>query len=284
MASLPSIPESIQTFVRRWPEQIIAESSQAPIFIFSAGWRSGSTLLQRLVLSDNTVFIWGEPYAHCNLVRSLANSLRCFSATEPNDTFFLNNHLASTKEAEQISEKWVANLYPMPDDLRKAHRVFFKTLYEEPAQAVGYPRWGFKEVRLSGEYAHYLKFLFPDAKFLFLYRNPYDAYRSYKSFRAWYDVWPEKPIGTPFRYGMLWKRLLSSFLDTCQDVDGFLVRYEDLVSGKLNSAAIANYLGTNSQVSVLKKHVSGERKAEVTSLSALERLLLKAAVHPLDKK
>ena len=32
----------------------------SPLFILSAGWRSGSTLLQRLIISAKGVVIWGN--------------------------------------------------------------------------------------------------------------------------------------------------------------------------------------------------------------------------------
>ena len=35
--------------------------NEEPIFLLSAGWRSGSTLLQRLIMSDSNVLIWGNP-------------------------------------------------------------------------------------------------------------------------------------------------------------------------------------------------------------------------------
>jgi hypothetical protein len=46
-----------------------------PLFVFSAAWRSGSTLLQRLIVSTERHFLWGEPYDLCDLIRRLADSL-----------------------------------------------------------------------------------------------------------------------------------------------------------------------------------------------------------------
>ena len=34
--------------------------SYSPIFIFTTGWRTGSTLLQRLITSSGETLIWGE--------------------------------------------------------------------------------------------------------------------------------------------------------------------------------------------------------------------------------
>ena len=48
------------------------EDAAAPIFLLSAGWRSGSTLLQRLIMSDKHVLIWGEPYDECGAIQAMA--------------------------------------------------------------------------------------------------------------------------------------------------------------------------------------------------------------------
>ena len=34
---------------------------EAPIFLLATGWRSGSTLLQRILVTDPHVLLWGEP-------------------------------------------------------------------------------------------------------------------------------------------------------------------------------------------------------------------------------
>ena len=64
-----------------------------------------------------------------------------------------------------------------------AHRAYFDRLMIQPAREVNADRWGFQEVRLSADYAHYLKLLYPNSKILFLIRNPYDAYRSWAARR-----------------------------------------------------------------------------------------------------
>ena len=53
-------------------------ADDAPIFLLSAGWRSGSTMLQRLLMSDPGVLIWGEPYDECGLVQALAGCAKAF--------------------------------------------------------------------------------------------------------------------------------------------------------------------------------------------------------------
>lgn len=281
--SIPSVSEAITSIQSRWGIPSLA-SERKPIFIFSAGWRSGSTLLQRLVVSDSKILIWGEPFAHCDLVRKLADGLRTLGPSIPPEQFFINHYVKDSEVGPRLRDTWVANLYPMPLDLLLAHRALFKQLYEQPALEMSYLRWGFKEVRLSGEYARYLKLLFPDAKFLFLYRNPYDAYRSYKSFRAWYDTWPDKPIFTPRQFGTLWQRLGASFLEAQSDVGAKLVRFEELASGATDFGDLARYLEVDIDTRVIDKKATGTRAKELGELTTIERLLLRAAVNPLAKE
>ncbi len=64
--------ENIFSFSTGSNEQIDDES---PIFIFSSGWRAGSTYLQRLVMSSGKVLIWGEPFDKSDLIQSLSTSM-----------------------------------------------------------------------------------------------------------------------------------------------------------------------------------------------------------------
>ncbi len=278
------VGEVLKLLRSRFNVALPVNDEEKPIFILSAGWRSGSTLLQRLVLSDRAVLIWGEPYAHCDLVRSMADSLCCFSTNEPNESFFIDQPRLGPGASGELADRWVANLYPQPAELLQAHRSFFLNLYQEPAVNRGFSRWGFKEVRLSAEYALYLKFLFPHAKFVFLYRNPYDAYRSYKSFRAWYDVWPSQPIFTARRYGIMWRRLITSFFEKAEELDAFLVKFEDLVSGAMDRSALANYLEVDTVSAILEKRISGERALPVDRLTGLERRMVASVVNPVARE
>lgn len=147
-----------------------------PVFILSAGWRSGSTLLQRMIMEHNSdLVIWGEPFAHSQIWRGMTNQFRSFTEDWPPKEWFL-----SARKAGRLSDEWVANLYPDVARLLDAHRQFFNVLFGEQARAGGRSQWGMKEVRLTIEDAIYLRAIFPKCKLLFLYRNPRDAYLSYR--------------------------------------------------------------------------------------------------------
>lgn len=256
------------------------DTSDKPVFLLSAGWRAGSTLLQRLIMSDPTVLMWGEPYDECGPVQRMAEMLKAFRPGWPPQEYYHSG-------TKPRSGDWVANYHPDADALRRAHRAFFDAGFAEPARQAGAERWGFKEVRLGVEHAHYLRWLYPASKLVFLYRNPLESYQSYCRFgRSWYDLWPEKPIFTPRAFGRLWRELTEGFLREAPALGAVLVRYEDLVSG---SPALLQRIEAGLEVrldpSVLRQKVgSSERGGEQAWVSRLEKTLLRKAVSPVAEK
>jgi hypothetical protein len=238
--------------------------SDEPLFLLSAGWRSGSTLVQRLVNSRRSWFLWGEPYSRADLVPRLADSLRPVTESWPREDDLLHD------AAGDIEDRWTANLHPGLDRLLESHRALLRTLCAPPAGTPAGSGWGFKEVRLSGEHALYLHLLFPRAKFVFLVRDPRDAYASYKTWRSWYVRWPEEQVRTAWGYGGLWRGLAGSFLAAKAAVDGIVIRYEDLVPGGPAIAALEGLLGTPVDERVLGSRITGSDRGP-TPLSALER-------------
>ena len=256
------------------------EDGESPIFLLSAGWRAGSTLLQRLIMSEPSVLLWGEPYDECGTIQALAHTLKAFRSGWPPKSYYFSG-------SKPASEDWVANFFPMPGDLHRGHRAFFERAFAEPAKRAGAERWGIKEVRLNVEHAHYLRWVYPNAKFLLLYRNPLDAYQSYCRYgRSWYDTWPDKPVFTPTAFGRHWRTLAESFLKGERALGALVVRYEDLVndSEKLLQR-IEQYLNIRMDRSILGNKVgSSLRGGERAEVSALERALLRREVAPLAEE
>lgn len=215
-----------------------APADEQPVFLLSAGWRSGSTLLQRMVMEHNEdILIWGEPFAHSNIHDSLLNQFRAFTRQWPQDDFFL-----SRMEIRKMSDTWTANLYPDVDCLFDAHRSFYRTLFHEPAARMGCRNWGLKEVRLTIDHARYLRALYPNCKIVLLYRNPLDAYHSYCEWGlAWARKWPGF-ISTPYAFGRSWAELTRGYLEGHAGVDALLIRYEDL-DNPADVARLESYLG-----------------------------------------
>jgi hypothetical protein len=258
-----------------------ANDPEEPIFLLSAGWRSGSTLLQRLIMSDPRVLMWGEPYDECGMIQVLANTTQAFRPGWPPTDYYYDG-----TPPDKLSGEWIANLFPSPEDLRKSHRAFFDTMFAAPAQRAGAERWGIKEVRLGAGHCAYLRWLYPRARFIFLYRNPLEAYRSYCRYgRSWYDTFPGKPVFTPTAFGRHWKSLMEGFLSEATKLNALLIRYEDLAAGSAQLKEIEAYLNININRTVLKDKVgSSERDGENVKVNWLEKQLLKRAVSPLALK
>ena len=256
------------------------DKEDQPIFLLSAGWRAGSTLLQRLIMSDPSVLMWGEPYDECGVVQRMSEMLKAFRPGWPPEDYYYN-------ASKPKSGDWVANFFPRPDALRRGHRAFFDATFAEPARRGGAMRWGIKEVRLNVEHARYLRWLYPGAKLVFLYRNPLDAYQSYCRFgRNWYDLWPERPVFTPSAFGSHWRDLTGGFVREAQDLDALVVRYEDLVAADQQLLErLEEKLEVRVDRTVLNQKVgSSERSGQQAWVSRLEKSLLRRAVSPLAQE
>lgn len=275
----PSISTGIAALQALCPADA-AHDQEEPIFLLSAGWRSGSTLAQRLIMSAPNVFIWGEPYDECGIIQALADTTKAFRSDWP-----LKEYYYDGTPPGRLSGNWIANLFPSPQELRRAHRAFFDTMFAEPAKRAGATRWGIKEVRLSIEHGVYLRWLYPKAKFLFLYRNPLHAYQSYCRYgRNWYNTWPDKPVFTPTSFGEHWRELVTGFLKDREKIDALVIRYEDLIEGRLPLQDIERHIGVEIDHSVLGTKVgSSERHGKRARVSRLEKWLLKRAVSPTAK-
>ena len=251
---------------------------EEPIFLLSAGWRSGSTLLQRLIMSDSRVLIWGEPYDECGMIQALANTTKPFRADWPPAEYYYDGRPPS-----ELTSEWIANLFPALENFRSGHRALLDTMFSEPARRAGVPRWGIKEVRLGIEHGFYLRWLYPKARFVLLYRNPLDAYRSYARYgRSWYDTFPDKPVFTPTAFGQHWRRLMQGFVSDAKRLDALLVRYEDLIGDHPPIEEIEAHLGVQVNRLVLKDEVAGsDRSSRPVKVTRLEKWLLKRAVSPI---
>lgn len=265
---------------------VIPPAEEAPVFILGSAWRSGSTLVQRLVASGGECLVWGEPYDRCDLVRRMSGSMYSFVHEWPPEAYFASPSRVAP-EGSAYWSGWIANLYPEVSDLVEAHREFYRRLFAAPARAAGYTAWGLKEVRLSGNEARYLKFLFPNAKIVYVVRNPYHSYISYRPKRSWYDRWPEELVATPRRFGEIWRRLTSSFIDSVDELGGLLIYYEDLVyDTETVVSQLEQFVNGHFDRDLLEDRVGSSRDTPGYSprIPRAERRALKKAVQPLTDK
>ena len=246
------LPARLEQVTQRWSESNDEPlPCEDPFFIFSAGWRSGSTLLQRMVIAGSGfasdggsgtgsgvskgTMVWGEPHNRAEMIPNMARQWRPFTDRWPP----LADQDATLIEGP-LQDAWIPKLSPPVLALRRAHRAYFDTMFGAPARELGYQRWGIKEVFLDPAHVVYLRWLFPASRMLFLVRNPQDAFLSYKTRGPWYLEWPERSIATGWSYGRLWSRLVTGYHALSQGGLGLLVRYEDL---ETSSERIAAHLG-----------------------------------------
>jgi hypothetical protein len=270
-----AVEPAIATVARRWGVDRQGAPTASPVFICAAGWRSGSTWLQRLLMSSGQIIIWGEPFTHSLLIQKMSSQMIPISSEWPPDRFFLGEETPS-----ELADEWVANLYPSVQALCDAHRAFFQTLFEVPVRQRQYSRWGLKEVRLTVDHALYLKFLFPDARFLFLIRNPFDAYQSYRMWGDWFFEWPHHLVYTAGEFGRVWNRLAQDFLQNYTKVGGLLLKYEDLVSGVVSLEQLSDYLGLPLDQTVAARRIN-RRSVPKVPIPAVEFHLLNREVRSL---
>lgn len=272
----PALCSSLNSISERWPHLNLS-TDESPVFIFSAGWGSGSTLLQRLLLSSNEVGIWGEPLDHTVPIVRLSSSLIGFNSAWPPNKFF-----GDMKNLNNLSGKWVANLTPDMQNLYDAHKSFIMSWLAAPVLKEGYTRWGLKEVRLTIDHARYLKWIFPKSKFIFLYRNVFNSYLSIKN-TGWYNIWPDSKIDNPLFYAHHWKYLLNGYIEGCNDVDGILVKYEDLITGQYDLSALCDHLQIDKiDDSVLVKKI--RQRGKVNKLNYLEKYIINSITSDLLTK
>jgi hypothetical protein len=280
-ATPASAEAGLSAIAARWPSLASRETSE-PIFILSTGWRCGSTFLQRWLMKDTDVLIWGEPYRYSAPIHLLARQVAAFAQEGwPPDFFFADQY----PDQADLTNEFVANLYPSMDEFLGAHLAYFERLFVAPAARFNRSRWGLKEVSLTTDDACYLKWLFPKARFLFLYRSPYHAYRSYRQWRDWYRSWPQEPVFTPTSFGRWWKELTQDFVRHHHKVGGLLLPYETLRTPETHKR-LEDYLGlTMADPSSLprvrnlvERDASGEDHRWVPKV---ERFLLKRAIEPV---
>ncbi len=245
-----AITQSINSIKKRWPS-IESNSTETPLFILSAGFRSGSTLLQRMLLKHS--MLWGEPYGTSGLLDHLIAPFMHLDQQWPPDSFFLDKN-----QPKNYQQKWIANLYPEPEHLMTAAQHYLEALFKIPANNQGYSNWGFKEVRLDGEHASFLKWLYPDSHFLLLIRNPYDAYKSYRKYpKPWYIRSPDILMDSVEKFASHWLNCCQSFLQHRSSLKAITIHYEQIINPDFDWTEIESYLGLSVDKSALQHKIDG---------------------------
>lgn len=188
----------------------------SPLIVMAPVGRCGSTLLQRVLNSSNSLLIYGE---NLDLTRRLPESVEFSLSKFSSDTSDL-----TAADLKRLNQEWSAGLMPGKgcDYLDLALDNFYRITqhYAQSARALG-RRWGLKEP-YAGQIGT-LRWLLPNARFIFIYRDLLDVARSYKG-RGW--------IKTDFDAIKLahdWQEGIRSAFLCSHAPNVLLVKYENLL-------------------------------------------------------
>lgn len=226
------------------PSSLGEMTTHNPVFIFSSSWRSGSTLVQRYVTASGEVLVWGETGGALN---ALAQALQGWEKIGADPAIRFDHTLGGGGEAAyhtllftpktEHAGMWIANLTPPYTEIQSQLCAWMDQVYGARARALGYSRYGIKETRCDIATAKRLSLMFPDARFVFLVRNPMDVMTSIKRRNL---IGRPASLATLRYYAQHWLTRSRQFR---QANFGFAVRYEDFVNDASVRARLLDHLG-----------------------------------------
>ena len=109
---------------------------------------------------------------------------------------------------------------------------------------------------------------------MFVYRDVLKSWRSCQHVK-WLSVWPDHKVARASAFAHHWCHLLSGFFEAKDELNAFMIRYEDLVAGDLDFGQLADYLGTDAlDPAVLDVRV-GERGAKSSGVSSFQEAVIR---------
>lgn len=273
-SGVAKLAESIALLQARGFDATSAQTEEeAPIFLFSAGPRAGSTLLQRILVTDPRLLLWGEPFGEMALVSRIAEIVSHLEQPARLGVWEKTIREIDVK-SPTFAMTWIATLYPSATYFRAALRGFFDEWLGKPARDGGFARWGFKEVRLGATEASLLHWLYPNAKFVVICRHPYYSYRSLANANwVYYDRYPDVRVDSAAGFARHWSRLAMSWAELPSGFPCFRIKYEDLIGRKVDFRKLESWLGIEIKEDIaLSASVGGTAKLDC--LTWYERLII----------
>jgi hypothetical protein len=195
----------------------------APVIVTSPTARCGTTLLQRLLSASDNAFLYGEEVGHHIRVLTdwFVDMMRHLESNEAN----LDGDFARAL-AGGLSD-WRPGL-TAPTNVM--FRAFAETFYQIPmtlseyGASLGRPIWGYKFPAYSHDTIITLLTLMPQAKVVYVFRNPFDALKSAKARRFVTDADQAQAFAANWAHNMT--EVLS--LEGHERI--LFVKYEDLIA------------------------------------------------------
>jgi len=210
--------------------------TESPLFLLGY-FRSGTTLLQRILNTFDDICLWGE---HNAILEPVAESYQqCLQS----------KHLSLGKPEKGNAHEavmrlrnpalWAADInWLCTEDVRAGYRNFLEHLFNP----LNSRYWGFKEIRYGIndlKVLDFLKELYPNARFIFIFREPVHCIQSALNFDA--------RIKTPLsKLVDMWASLYRNYLIFSGKfpVSCRFISYDDLIDSNRNSLKeLLSFLG-----------------------------------------
>ena len=213
------------------PEARTERPSRPPVFVISAGWRSGSTAVQRLITASGEAFVWGEPFPTSRLLPRLQR----IAAEAPVIDGRPDRVLGEGEALPSLSESWIAMRGPTAPFLTLGVQALFESVYWTPLRDTAFKTWGVKEVVATPDQIRFLMDTFTQATFVCLVRDPKAAYASFRKAVVAAVAPSGRPdaqlayVRGPLRFSRVWSSMARTIREEASARPNVLVyRYEDI--------------------------------------------------------
>lgn len=153
------------------------------VFIFGVCARSSSTALQRILNSSNELCVWGEQHYLIDDILVLIEKITHFI----NDPIVQKDFGIFQKCIEMKDHEWPYHPYMHAmGNLDNLKVTLIKGIMDQFHPLGNLERFGFKDIRIRDKNTlTSLINLFPNCKFIFLFRNPLDQWPSVNYYKWW---------------------------------------------------------------------------------------------------
>jgi hypothetical protein len=245
--------------------------------------RSGSTLLTRILNESSELFMVNDFYflqyvdsinrldtKNLETGKILAKDIvqRIQARIERKDSPELECGLYFSAEDEQKLKKFIRNQLNLE---KSTWYDLLEQIMSFSASLLGKTSWGYNTPQ---DYLHIsrLKRHFPDAKFIYMMRDPRAVLCSYKYVKS--NGYHETNRYHPILQGLAWRTAIRSFLQQKSQGNCLLIRYEDLIANtNTELSRLSRFLGCNfSQLNINRfgNNSSFKNKNKKLSLSDTE--------------